>query len=276
MNVFIVGAGTMGSGIAQVFATSGHNVVVSDIDIAFAENGIRKIATGLERQVQKGKLAPETSQAILARLRPGTLADAGACDLVVEAAIEDVAAKRAVFQQLHGICPPETLFVTNTSSISITQIGAGLGRPVTGMHFFNPAPVMALVEVVVALGADPSLGERVLAIARALGKTPVLVQDSPGFVVNRILIPMINEAIGILAESVASAADIDQAMQAGANHPLGPLALSDLVGNDVVLAIMEVLQRETGDPKYRPHPLLRQMVRAGRLGRKTKQGFFSY
>lgn len=276
MNVFIVGAGTMGSGIAQVFATSGHNVVVSDIDIAFAENGIRKIAAGLERQVQKGKLAPETSQAILARLRPGTLADAGACDLVVEAAIEDVAAKRAVFQQLHGICPPETLFVTNTSSISITQIGAGLGRPVTGMHFFNPAPVMALVEVVVALGADPSLGERVLAIARALGKTPVLVQDSPGFVVNRILIPMINEAIGILAEGVASAADIDQAMQAGANHPLGPLALSDLVGNDVVLAIMEVLQRETGDPKYRPHPLLRQMVRAGRLGRKTKQGFFSY
>lgn len=276
MNVFIVGAGTMGSGIAQVFATAGHSVVVSDIELSFAENGIRKIAAGLERQVLKGKLAPEAFAAVMDRIRPGTLADAASCDLAVEAAIEDAAAKRAVFQQLHTICRPDTLFVTNTSSISITQIGAGLGRPVTGMHFFNPAPVMTLVEVVVALGADPALGERVMAIARELGKTPVLVQDAPGFVVNRILIPMINEAIGILAEGTASAADIDQAMQAGANHPLGPLALADLVGNDVVLAILEVLQRETGDSKYRPHPLLREMVRAGRLGRKTKQGFFTY
>ncbi len=276
MKVLIVGAGTMGSGIAQVFATAGHEVVISDIDVAFAESGIRKIAAGLERQVQKGRLTAEACAAVLGRIRAGTLADAADRDLVLEAAIEEVTAKQAVFRQLQGICPPETLFVTNTSSISITQIGAGIGRPVTGMHFFNPAPVMALVEVVTARGADPALGERIMAIARELGKTPVLVQDAPGFVVNRILIPMINEAIGILADGTASAADIDQAMQAGANHPIGPLALSDLVGNDVVLAIMEVIQRETGDPKYRPHPLLRQMVRAGQLGRKTKQGFFTY
>lgn len=276
MKVLIVGAGTMGSGIAQVFAAAGHEVVISDIDVAFAESGIRRIAAGLERQVQKGRLTPEACAALLGCIRAGTLADAADRDLVLEAAIEEVTAKQAVFRQLQGICPPETLFVTNTSSISITQIGAGIGRPVTGMHFFNPAPVMALVEVVTARGADPALGERIMSIARELGKTPVLVQDAPGFVVNRILIPMINEAIGILADGTASAADIDQAMQAGANHPIGPLALSDLVGNDVVLAIMEVIQRETGDPKYRPHPLLRQMVRAGQLGRKTKQGFFTY
>lgn len=276
MNVFIVGAGTMGSGIAQVFAAAGHTVVISDIELAFARNGVQKIAAALDRQVQKGKMTADDCQAIAGRIQAGILEDARSCDLVVEAAIEDAAAKKEVFQALQGICSHDTVFATNTSSISIAQIGAGLDRPVIGMHFFNPAPVMALVEVVVAKNTAPELADKMMEIARGLGKTPVLVQDSPGFVVNRILIPMMNEAIGVLAEGIASAADIDLAMKNGANHPIGPLALSDLVGNDVVLAIMEVLQKETGDPKYQPHPLLRQMVRSGQLGRKTKKGFFDY
>ena len=213
---------------------------------------------------------------ILSRIQAGQLSDASQCDLVIEAAIEEITEKQKIFRNLQEICRPDTLLATNTSSISITQINSVLDRPIMGMHFFNPAPVMALVEVVVGVKTPKELVDRMMNIAREIGKTPVLVQDSPGFIVNRILIPMINEAIGVLAEGTASAADIDLAMKSGANHPIGPLALSDLVGNDVVLAIMEVLQHETGDPKYRPHPLLRKMVRAGLLGRKSKAGFFEY
>ena len=276
MNILIVGAGTMGCGIAQVFASAGHAVVICDINRSLAQKGIDKIASALDKQVQKGKLAAEDGAAMISRIQAGELPDAVDSDLVIEAAIEQLEAKRQVFRQLQAICRPETLFATNTSSISIAEIGSGLDRPVVGMHFFNPAPVMALVEVVVGMDTPGELSDRVMGIARDIGKTPVLVQDSPGFVVNRILIPMINEAIGVLADGTASAADIDLAMKNGANHPIGPLALSDLVGNDVVLAIMEVLLKETGDPKYRPHPLLRKMVRAGQLGRKSRKGFFEY
>lgn len=276
MNVLIVGAGTMGRGIAQVFAATGHSVVISDQDRATAEKGIGQMAAMLEKQVQKGKMTPDDCTSILSRIRAGELDDASMCDLVVEAAIEELHEKQQIFKKLQAVCRPDTLLVTNTSSISITHINSVLDRPVIGMHFFNPAPVMALVEVVVGVKTPQELAQRVMDLARAIGKTPVLVQDSPGFIVNRILIPMINEAIGVLAEGTASAADIDLAMKSGANHPIGPLALADLVGNDVVLAIMEVLQQETGDPKYQPHPLLRKMVRAGLLGRKTKAGFFEY
>ena len=277
--IFVLGAGTMGAGIVQAFAQKGYQVIVRDIKDEFVERGIAGINKGLSKQVAKGKMTEETKEDILSRISGTTdMSLAADCDLVVEAAIENMKIKKEIFAELDSICKPETILASNTSSLSITEVASATKRPdkVIGMHFFNPAPVMKLVEIIRGMATSQETFDAVKELSLAIGKEPVEVAEAPGFVVNRILIPMINEASFILQEGIASVEDIDKAMKFGANHPMGPLALGDLIGLDVCLAIMDVLYNETGDTKYRASSTLRKYVRAGWLGRKTGRGFYNY
>ena len=275
----VLGSGTMGAGIMQVCAVAGYNVVQRSRRQTSVDGGRATVEKKLAKMVAKEKMTQEDMDAAMARISGSTdleiMKDA---DFIIEAATEDMEAKKALFKELDELCKPECIIATNTSALSITEIAAATGRAdkIIGMHFFNPVPAMKLVEVVKGLATSEETREVVLGLCADFNKTPVDVEEAPGFVVNRILIPMINEAIGILADGVADAEGIDTAMKLGANHPMGPLALGDLIGLDVCLAIMETLYREFGDTKYRPHPLLIKMVRANKLGMKTGVGFFDY
>ena len=277
--VAVVGAGTMGGGIAHVCALAGLQVRLIDVDPGCLERGLAAVSRNMGRQVNKGRLAAADRDRALARIEPGASLDAAVgADLVVEAVPEVAELKGRIFAQLDAVAPEHAILASNTSSISITEIGARTGRPgqVIGMHFMNPVPVMRLVEVIRGLGTDDATTATVMDLSRTLGKTPVEVRDFPGFVSNRVLMPMINEAVFALMEGVADAEAIDTVMTLGMNHPMGPLALADLIGLDTCLNILEVLHRELGDDRYRPCPLLRQYVAAGWLGRKTGRGFHVY
>jgi 3-hydroxybutyryl-CoA dehydrogenase len=275
----VVGAGAMGNGISQAFAQAGIEVALTDVAQAQLDRALKTVAGSFDRLLKKEKMTAAEKAAALARIRPSTdLAAVRDCDLVIEAATENLELKLKIFRRLDELAAPGAVIASNTSSISITRLAAATKRPdkVIGMHFFNPVPVMALVELIRGLQTSDDTFAAVEAAAKKIGKTPVQVRNSPGFVVNRMLCPMINEAIFALAEGLASAEQIDVAMKAGANHPIGPLALCDLVGLDVELAVMQVLFEGFKDPKYRPAPLLVEMVEAGYLGRKTGRGFFKY
>lgn len=279
MKVCVIGTGTMGSGIVQAFAQAGVSVIMKGLTEPELKWGYNNIVKNLSRQVENGKMEATIKENILSSITE-TLSyeDCANADFVIEAIFEEISLKKELFGQLDKICKPYTIFASNTSSLSITEIAASTKRAqrVIGMHFFNPAPVMKLVEVIKGQVTSAEVQQFVYDLAIKIGKTPVNVNEAPGFVVNRILIPLVNEAIGILAEGVATKEEIDLAMKLGANHPMGPLALGDLIGLDVCLAIMEVLHLEFGEDKYRPHPFLRKMVRSGQLGRKTGCGFYTY
>ncbi len=277
----VLGRGTMAAGIVQIFAQKGYETTmwVRSIDEENPRASIKSIEKGLDRLLSKDRISKEDMENTLNNISiTSDFEDLKDRDLIIEAISEDMDLKKEIFGKLDRICKEDTILATNTSSLSITELGSSTSRPdkVIGMHFFNPVPVMKLVEVIKGIASSEDVKDKIVELSKDLGKTPVEVEEAPGFVVNRILIPMINEAIGIYADGLASAEDIDQGMKLGANHPMGPLALGDLVGLDVCLAIMDVLYDEFKDSKYRAHPLLRKMVRGGKLGRKTKEGFFTY
>ncbi len=275
----VIGAGTMGNGIAQVCALAGINVIMVDISTEAVERGVKTVAGSLDRMVKKEKISPAAKDAALALIRGTTAyADLAGAELVIEAATENEGLKLRILKEIDAIVAPTAIIASNTSSLSITKLAASISRPerFIGMHFFNPVPLMALVELIRGLQTSDETKATVQAFATAVGKTPIVAKNSPGFAVNRILCPMINEAIFALQEGLATAADIDEGMKLGCNHPIGPLALADLIGLDTMLSVMEVFYTGFNDPKYRPAPLLKEMVDAGYLGRKSGQGFYSY
>jgi len=277
--IMVLGAGTMGAGIVQVAAQSGLEVIVRDIKQEFVDKGIAGIDKLLSKNVDKGKMTAEDKAAVMGRIS-GTvdMAAAADCDLVIEAALEVMDIKKAIFKELDAVCKADCILATNTSALSVTEIAAATGRPdkVIGMHFFNPVPVMKLVEVIRGASTSQETYDAIKEMSVKMGKAPVEINEAPGFVVNRLLIPMLNEGMYALMEGVANAEDIDTSMKFGAGHPMGPLALADMIGLDICLKIMETLYKEFGDPKYRPCPLLVKLVRANKLGRKTGEGFFKY
>ncbi len=278
MKVAVIGAGTMGAGIAQVMAAK-HQVVLRDVDPKFVEGALNRIEKGLAKSVEKGRMTQEDMDLVLNNLKAAeSMDDLKDVDLVIEAISENPEIKKNLFRELDSVCKEDTILASNTSSLSITEIASVTKRPekVIGMHFFNPVPMMKLVEVIKGQLTCDKVKDKIVELSKEIGKVPVEVEEGPGFVVNRLLIPMINEAFFILAENMAKPEHIDEAMKLGANHPMGPLALGDLIGLDVCLAIMEVLYNEFGDSKFRPAPLLRKMVRAGLLGRKTGRGVYDY
>ena len=275
----VVGAGQMGAGIAQVAASAGLTVLLNDCEARFIDKGMASIEKGLGRTVEKGLITREEQTQVLGRIRRAeTLQALSSCDAVVEAVIESFDLKRSIFQELDRLCRPGVILASNTSSLSITRLGAATRRPdrVIGMHFMNPVPVMKLVEIIPGQATSPSTTAETRSLAERFGKTPVVSQDLPGFISNRILMPLINEAIFALYEGVGTKEDIDAVMTLGMRHPMGPLALADFIGLDTCLAVMEVLHQGFGDPKYRPCPLLRRLVDAGHLGNKSGRGFYEH